>query len=491
MQNIPVIATLPAPQAPVTAPADNGAAQPAESFNSVLARQRSGAGSNDTSSPNRTPAAHAQNATPNATAAPKDSAPANNNETGQTQPSTPAANSNVSAASSTNTQDAAAAAPIDPAISTLIDNALNSISTRKNATQAGSGTTASPLADSRKAKDSTSTVAPDAASVAPGNILAALLPQSAPANSASASTGTISESSKKEKTAAPSATPDGAGALPAGILPITAANIAIPHGTPGAGSAAALPSGIASVAAAPVPASTANKPALATATSPAADATQLANNPAAANGAPAKDQAFSAALGALAHKSEGLSADSTQSASATPANKTPDALQGSFAAPLATAPSSTPAQSDAAAINTPVSHAAWGSELGQKITLMATKHEQTAQLHLNPPNLGPLSVTLKVSGDQASALFVSPHAAVRDAVTQAMPQLRDMLATSGIMLGNATVNDQAPRDQQAFTGREPGGNGNSGLNSSITDTASPVVTVSMASRHQGMVDTFA
>jgi flagellar hook-length control protein FliK len=160
-------------------------------------------------------------------------------------------------------------------------------------------------------------------------------------------------------------------------------------------------------------------------------------------------------------------------------------------APLAAAQPNTPAQSAATAINTPVSHAAWGSEFSQKITLMTSRNEQTAQLHLNPPNLGPLSVTLKVSGDQASALFVSPHAAVRDAVTQAMPQLRDMMAASGIMLGNATVNDQAPRDQQAFTGREPGGNGNSGSNSPITDTASPVAAVTMASRHQGMVDTFA
>jgi flagellar hook-length control protein FliK len=100
-------------------------------------------------------------------------------------------------------------------------------------------------------------------------------------------------------------------------------------------------------------------------------------------------------------------------------------------------------------------------------------------------------VVLKVNGDQATALFTSPHAAVRDAIEQALPKLREMMADSGIMLGNATVSDNS-RNQQ-----NESGNKNSGPRSgigSITDTSaasSQSMRVSPISRHNGIVDTFA
>jgi flagellar hook-length control protein FliK len=144
------------------------------------------------------------------------------------------------------------------------------------------------------------------------------------------------------------------------------------------------------------------------------------------------------------------------------------------------------------AINTPVTHDDWGDELSQKITWLSNQKEQTAELHLNPPQLGPMDIVLKVSGDQATALFTSPHAAVRDAVEQALPRLREMMAESGIMLGNATVSDQAPRGRQ-------GDNDNKSSNSRtaigrVSDASRAVnqnVRISPISRHNGIVDTFA
>jgi flagellar hook-length control protein FliK len=143
-------------------------------------------------------------------------------------------------------------------------------------------------------------------------------------------------------------------------------------------------------------------------------------------------------------------------------------------------------------INTPVSHEKWGDEFNQKITWLSNQKEQTAELHLNPPQLGPMDVVLKVSGDQATALFTSPHAAVREAVEQALPKLREMLAESGIMLGNATVSDQAPRNRQDENERK-----SSSSRSSIGGVADSSAAgnqnarVSLISRHNGIVDTFA
>lgn len=99
-------------------------------------------------------------------------------------------------------------------------------------------------------------------------------------------------------------------------------------------------------------------------------------------------------------------------------------------------------------VDMPVTHKAWADEFSQKIVWVATQHGQSAELHLNPPQLGPVDILIKVDGDQATALFTSAHAVVRDAIEQALPKLREMLADNGIMLSNATVSDQSPREQQ-------------------------------------------
>jgi flagellar hook-length control protein FliK len=95
-----------------------------------------------------------------------------------------------------------------------------------------------------------------------------------------------------------------------------------------------------------------------------------------------------------------------------------------------------------------VGSAEWGGVVGEKVVWMASQSHQVAELHLNPPNLGPLEVRLTISNDQASALFVSPHSAVREAIETALPRLREMLADNGIMLGNVTVGSESFSQQQ-------------------------------------------
>lgn len=145
-------------------------------------------------------------------------------------------------------------------------------------------------------------------------------------------------------------------------------------------------------------------------------------------------------------------------------------------------------------ISTPVGDEGWAGDFSQKIVWMGNQQNQVAELHLNPPDLGPLDVVLKVSDNQATALFTSPHAAVREAVEQALPRLRETLADNGITLGNATVSDQPPRerDMSGFAGRQGGG-----ARTDETAAASGAEHVETASasagtmrRHDGMIDTF-
>ncbi len=143
-------------------------------------------------------------------------------------------------------------------------------------------------------------------------------------------------------------------------------------------------------------------------------------------------------------------------------------------------------------INAPVTQDKWSDEFSQKITWLASSSkDQTAELHLNPPQLGPLDVVIKVSGDQATALFTSPHAAVRDAIEQAMPRLRDMLADNGIMLGNATVSDQTPRDQGQSGAQRSSAPPIGEVRNIPINSGTSAVRVSPIARHNGIVDTFA
>lgn len=147
-------------------------------------------------------------------------------------------------------------------------------------------------------------------------------------------------------------------------------------------------------------------------------------------------------------------------------------------------------------LSTPLGNNGWAEEFSQKISWMSTQQSQVAELHLNPPNLGPLDVVLRISDNQATALFASPHGAVRDAVENALPKLRELLADNGIMLGNTTISDQSPRDRgmNEFMNQDSGTAvqheifGAAPEPTVLLPTATQTVT---ARRHNGMVDTFA
>lgn len=210
-------------------------------------------------------------------------------------------------------------------------------------------------------------------------------------------------------------------------------------------------------------------------------------------GSPTKEQSFANAISNSAKQisvSTGQNAATKEAITAATAPQSNTAALTSLqsAAASLAAPVVQPVQ---VTINTQVSQGKWADEFSQKITWLASSNkDQTAELHLNPPQLGPVDVVIKVSGDQATALFTSPHAAVRDAIEQAMPRLRDMMADNGIMLGNATVSDQAPRDQGQFAAQRAPVSSTNDIRD-IPSTAQSTTRVSQITRHNGIVDTFA
>jgi flagellar hook-length control protein FliK len=86
---------------------------------------------------------------------------------------------------------------------------------------------------------------------------------------------------------------------------------------------------------------------------------------------------------------------------------------------------------------------AWDQAVGQKVVWMVAGGQQSAELTLNPPDLGPLQVVLSINNDQANASFTSAQPEVRAALESAMPKLRQMMDDAGISLTGFSVNSQA------------------------------------------------
>ncbi|MDN5844471.1 MAG: flagellar hook-length control protein FliK, partial [Alcaligenaceae bacterium] len=117
----------------------------------------------------------------------------------------------------------------------------------------------------------------------------------------------------------------------------------------------------------------------------------------------------------------------------------------------------------APAVTTPLSSPNWAADFSQQLVHLAQGRHgaqaHTAELRLDPPGLGPVRITLQVGDSITHVSFVSPHAVVRQAIENALPQLQQQLGQAGLSLGQANVSDQSS-GQQGFEHAANSGSGN-------------------------------
>ena len=145
------------------------------------------------------------------------------------------------------------------------------------------------------------------------------------------------------------------------------------------------------------------------------------------------------------------------------------------------------------AVRTPVQATDWNHDFGQKIVWMATHDKQSAQITLNPEQMGPIEVSLSVDKGNVTASFGSSSADVREAIETALPRLREMFASAGIELGQTNVSaesfKQSTTEQGSRSNRPPENSSNGIL---ATSAAASATTGIYASRQgNGLVDIFA
>lgn len=106
----------------------------------------------------------------------------------------------------------------------------------------------------------------------------------------------------------------------------------------------------------------------------------------------------------------------------------------------------------------------FAEEVGARLQWIAEQQGGEATLRISPDGLGPVEIRMKLDGDRVDLGFAATQQDTRQALQDALPKLREMLAQQGLQLGQADVghkhaqssNEQAAKSANAFAGDDEG-----------------------------------
>jgi flagellar hook-length control protein FliK len=125
-----------------------------------------------------------------------------------------------------------------------------------------------------------------------------------------------------------------------------------------------------------------------------------------------------------------------QPGSASAPNGLPEMIRGLTPAPMQTA-------GVERTIALPVTDRNWSEGLAAQVHWQINNNVQSATLQLSPEHLGPLEVRIDLQPSQVNVSFTASHPDTRSALEQSVPRLREILAHSGLTLGQASVQQEA------------------------------------------------
>lgn len=134
--------------------------------------------------------------------------------------------------------------------------------------------------------------------------------------------------------------------------------------------------------------------------------------------------------------------------------------------------------------------ASFAGELAAQVDVMVQGDLQSAELRLNPVDLGPIRIELRLDGNTADVSFTAAHDQTREGISQSLEHLRDMLASQGLQLGQANVGARHAGQDQADHPSQPARAPRSSSGSGISAVeAAPAASRPRALR--GMLDLYA
>jgi flagellar hook-length control protein FliK len=139
-----------------------------------------------------------------------------------------------------------------------------------------------------------------------------------------------------------------------------------------------------------------------------------------------------------------LSAEKSETASASATSTT---TNDKVAPQVATAAVNKLAQdmkADVPALTRPLSHPNWNQEVGERIIWMNNRGISSAEIRMNPQNMGPITVRIDVDAEQQTSVsFTAQNADVRTALEASIPRLREMLSSQNLNLADVSVSQQS------------------------------------------------
>lgn len=135
----------------------------------------------------------------------------------------------------------------------------------------------------------------------------------------------------------------------------------------------------------------------------------------------------------------------------------------------------------------------WSEAVVDRVMWLSSQNLKSAEIQLNPAELGRMEVRIEMNQDQTQVTFVSPHATVREALEGQMHRLREMFAQQGMAM-DANVSDQSQARGSQGQGSESRGNGGRDGGGGVEDDAvggSIDIGSSRTSGNRGLVDYYA
>jgi flagellar hook-length control protein FliK len=121
-------------------------------------------------------------------------------------------------------------------------------------------------------------------------------------------------------------------------------------------------------------------------------------------------------------------------------------------------------------ISEPFGRPAWSQSMGKQILLMVNQNINSAEIRLNPANLGPVEVRIDMNDDQINIALSSRSLAVREAMEMALPKLREMFENNGMNLAGTDISQHSFAEQR----EQNTARGNSVFNSNVMHNDLPV-----------------
>lgn len=90
----------------------------------------------------------------------------------------------------------------------------------------------------------------------------------------------------------------------------------------------------------------------------------------------------------------------------------------------------------------------WANAVADRTAMLASQNISFAELQLDPPELGPLTVKIHINQDQAVVNFVAPSALIKDSLEQNNQRLKDMFNEQGLNLADVDVSERQSGDQE-------------------------------------------